>query len=114
MYELGATFEALASAENGLADGAEGLEKDQDREMSLGEQQLLAVAKVLLSRPRYVFLDRIEATLGRETFRNMLRLLCERSITCINNGEEGDTRDLYRALLDCREDGSWTWTDERT
>ncbi|MGF6255702.1 ABC transporter ATP-binding protein/permease [Ensifer sp. LBL] len=99
---------------DGLADGAEGLEKEQDREMSLGEQQLLAVAKVLLSRPRYVFLDRIEATLGRETFRNTLRLLCERSITCINNGEEGDTRDLYRALLDCREDGSWTWADERT
>ncbi|WP_077961180.1 ABC transporter ATP-binding protein/permease [Ensifer adhaerens] len=98
---------------DGLADGAEGLEKEPDREMSLGDQQLLAVAKVLLARPRYVFLDRIEATLGRETFRNALRLLCESSITCFNNGEEGDTRDLYGAFLDCREDGSWTWKDDR-
>ncbi|MGE6785983.1 ABC transporter ATP-binding protein/permease [Ensifer adhaerens] len=98
---------------DGLADGAEGLEKEPDREMSLRDQQLLAVAKVLLARPRYVFLERIEATLGREAFRNALRLFCESSITCINNGEEGDSRDLYRALLDCREDGSWTWKDDR-
>lgn len=98
----------------GLADGAEGLEKEQDRDMSLGDQQLLALAKVLLARPRYVFLDRIEATLGREALRNTLSLLRQSSITCINNGEEGDTRDLYGAFLDCREDGSWTWKAERT
>ncbi|MHA4731070.1 ABC transporter ATP-binding protein/permease [Ensifer adhaerens] len=98
----------------GLADGAEGLEKEQDRDMSLGDQQLLALAKVLLARPRYVFLDRIEATLGREALRNTLSLLRQSSITCINNGEEGDTRDLYGAFLDCREDGSWTWKDDRT
>ena len=99
---------------DGLADGAEGLEKEQDRDMSLGDQQLLALAKVLLARPRYVFLDRIEATLGREALRNTLSLLRQSSITCINNGEEGDTRDLYGAFLDCREDGSWTWKDDRT
>ncbi|NUS70398.1 MAG: ABC transporter ATP-binding protein/permease [Ensifer adhaerens] len=99
---------------DGLADGAEGLEKEQDRDMSLGDQQLLAVAKVLLARPRYVFLDRIEATLGREALRNTLSLFRQNSITCINNGEEGDTRDLYGAFLDCREDGSWTWKDDRT
>ncbi|OKP74556.1 ABC transporter [Ensifer adhaerens] len=99
---------------DGLADGAEGLEKEQDRDMSLGDQQLLALAKVLLARPRYVFLDRIEATLGREALRNTLGLLRQSSITCINNGEEGDTRDLYGAFLDCREDGSWTWKDDRT
>ncbi|WP_113554805.1 ABC transporter ATP-binding protein/permease [Hyphomicrobiales bacterium] len=99
---------------DGLADGAEGLEKEQDRDMSLGDQQLLALAKVLLARPRYVFLDRIEATLGREALRNTLSLLRQSSITCINNGEEGDTRDLYGAFLDCREDGSWTWKAERT
>nr|WP_309142274.1 SbmA/BacA-like family transporter [Ensifer sp. ENS06] len=99
---------------DGLADGAERLEKEQDRDMSLGDQQLLALAKVLLARPRYVFLDRIEATLGREALRNTLSLLRQSSITCINNGEEGDTRDLYGAFLDCREDGSWTWKDDRT
>nr|WP_234824404.1 SbmA/BacA-like family transporter [Ensifer adhaerens] len=99
---------------DGLADGAERLEKEQDRDMSLGDQQLLALAKVLLARPRYVFLDRIEATLGREALRNTLSLLRQSSITCINNGEEGDTRDLYGAFLDCRDDGSWTWKDDRT
>ncbi len=93
-----------------LVGDARALEKEQDREMSLGEQQLLAVAKVLLARPRYVFLDRLEATLGHETFRKVLNLLAESSITCINNGEEGDARDLYEAVLDCQEDGRWTWT----
>lgn len=98
---------------DGLVHDALGLEKEQDWEMSLGEQQLLAVAKVLLARPRYVFLDRLEATLGHETFRKVLNLLSENAITCINNGEEGDARDLYEAVLDCQEDGRWTWTHRR-
>ncbi len=98
---------------DGLVHDALGLEKEQDREMSLGEQQLLAVAKVLLARPRYVFLDRLEATLGHETFRKVLNLLSKNAITCINNGEEGDARDLYEAVLDCQEDGRWTWTHRR-
>lgn len=99
---------------DGLVHDALGLEKEQDREMSLGEQRLLAVAKALLARPRYVFLDRLEATLGHETFRKALSLLAENSITCINNGEEGDARDLYEAILDCQEDGRWTWTHGQT
>ncbi|MGO4621241.1 ABC transporter ATP-binding protein/permease [Ensifer sp. 2TAB8] len=97
-----------------LACDTHALEKELDREMSLGQQQLLAVAKVLLARPRYVFVDRLEATLGHETFRKVLSLLSENAITCINNGEESDARDLYDAILDCQEDGRWTWTHRQS
>ncbi len=94
---------------------AGGLDKEQSWEMSLSltEQQLLAVAKVLLAPPRVVFLDRVDTTLGSKKLRKILRLLSDRSITCINNGEAHDARDLYHAVLEYSEDGRWTWTPNR-
>jgi putative ATP-binding cassette transporter len=96
-----------------FARDADGLDKEQDREIWLGEQQLLAVAKVLLSRPRFVFLDRIGTTLGHEQFRKVLGLLTANSITCISNGEDYNGRGLYEAVLEFGEDGQWTWTPNR-
>ena len=94
---------------------AGGLDKEQGWEMSLSltEQQLLAVAKVLLAAPRFVFLDRVDTALGSEHLRKILRLLSGRSITCVNSGEAHDTRDLYHAVLEYSEDGRWTWTPNR-
>jgi putative ATP-binding cassette transporter len=40
----------------------------------------------------------------------MLRLLSRHAISYINTGEDGDARDFYDAVLQYREDGSWTWT----
>ena len=94
---------------------AGGLDKEQGWEMSLSltEQQLLAVAKVLLAAPRFVFLDRVDTALGSEQLRKILRLLSGRSITCVNSGEAHGTRDLYHAVLEYSEDGRWTWTPNR-
>ncbi|MGO8592837.1 hypothetical protein ACC796_30210, partial [Rhizobium ruizarguesonis] len=94
---------------------AGGLDRERgwEMELSLTEQQLLMVANVLLAAPRFVFLDRVDTTLGSEQLRKILRLLSERSITCINNGGAHDSRDLYHAILEYSEDGGWKWTPNR-
>jgi putative ATP-binding cassette transporter len=95
---------------------AGGLDREQNWEkvLSLGEQQLLALANVLLAAPRFVLLDRVEMTLSSEQLNKILQLLSERSITCINIGKAGNERDLYQAVLEYDEDGRWTWTTNPT
>ncbi|GLR59795.1 ABC transporter ATP-binding protein/permease [Rhizobium indigoferae] len=88
-------------------------EKDWEKLLSLQEQQLLALVNILLAAPQFVFLDRIDTTLGLEQFPRILQILSENSITCINNAETDVLRDCHDAVLECGEDGSWTWTVNR-
>ncbi|MGM5057035.1 ABC transporter ATP-binding protein/permease [Rhizobium sp. 814_E9_N1_1] len=88
-------------------------EKDWEMLLSLQEQQLLALVNILLAAPQFVFLDRIDTTLGLEQFPRILQILSENSITCINNAETDVLRDCHDAVLECGEDGSWTWTVNR-
>jgi putative ATP-binding cassette transporter len=94
---------------------AGGLDTEQDWEtlLSLREQQLLAFIHVLLAAPRFAFLDRVDTELGADQVHTIRRMLSERSITYINNAEADDSRDLYDAVLECGEDGGWTWTANR-
>jgi putative ATP-binding cassette transporter len=91
---------------------------DLDREQDFGarvssrEQQLLAFARILLAAPQFVFLDRIADLLGHEQARRMLDLLAERSITVLHGGEPDEPRDLYDAVLECREDATWKWSEK--
>ncbi|MEK1861499.1 MAG: SbmA/BacA-like family transporter [Rhizobium leguminosarum] len=88
-------------------------EKDWEKLLSLQEQQLLALVNILLAAPQFVFLDRIDTTLGLEQLPRILQILSENSITCINNAETDVLRDCHDAVLECGEDGSWTWTVNR-
>jgi vitamin B12/bleomycin/antimicrobial peptide transport system ATP-binding/permease protein len=96
-----------------LAATAGGLDAEQNWgvSLSLTELQVLAFARVLLTSPRFVFVDRVETTLGSEQFRKILRLLSGSSITCICNreGEIGRAADLYGSILSLDEGGHWTW-----
>jgi putative ATP-binding cassette transporter len=88
-----------------------GLDQRQHWEniLPLDQQQMLVIARVLLSQPRFVFLDRPSTTLGPERVDWILDLLHERSITYLTF--EGDqsivSLDRYDALLDIREGGTW-------
>jgi len=88
-----------------------GLDQEQDwgARISSREQQLLAFVRILLAAPRFVLLDRVGATLDSEQVQQILRMLSERSITCVNIGEPDERRNLYNAVLECGEDGSWVW-----
>ena len=91
---------------------AGGLDAEQNWEtlISLREQQLLAFLGVLLAAPQFAFMDRAWATLTSNERRQLLNLLSEASIGYICNCEADDCRDLYDAVLDCKEGGGWTWT----
>jgi putative ATP-binding cassette transporter len=89
------------------------LDRDEDlaARVSSHEQQLLALARILLAEPLFVFLDRIGALLGPEQTPLVLDLLALQSITILHNGEPDEPRELYHVVLHCKEDGSWTWLE---
>ena len=85
-------------------------EFDSGTRLSLREQQLLACARALLGRPRYVYLDRIEAALGPDEADRIQRMLIERSVGCVHLAADGAKRELYDAVLSFTEEGAWTWS----
>jgi len=85
------------------------VERDWDDVLSLAEQQLLSVARVVLAAPRFAFLERPRTALGPEEADRILSLLRERSITYLTLGDGGDGLDDYDAVLELADDGGWTW-----
>jgi len=85
------------------------VERDWDDALSLGEQQLLSVARVLLAAPRFAFLERPRMAFGPEQVDRILSLLSERAITYLTLGDGGDRLDGYDAVLELADDGGWSW-----
>ncbi|SDW54258.1 ABC transporter ATP-binding protein/permease [Thiocapsa roseopersicina] len=78
--------------------------------LSLSEQQLLAVVRVILAAPRFAILDRPETALSEERLQGVLEALSEASITYLCFGRSDVPQGLFDAILDIHADGSWTWT----
>jgi putative ATP-binding cassette transporter len=91
---------------------AGGLDVEQDWPaiLSLGEQQQLALTRVILARPAFAMLDRVNATLKPAQVREWLRRLQENSITYTTLAEVAESVDLYDAVLEIDADGVWRWT----
>lgn len=75
--------------------------------LTIGEQQLLVCAHVLLARPRFVMLERLSVTLERHTINHMLDLFAQRGITYIVLEPEAQDLDHFDLVLDLAEGGSW-------
>ena len=84
-------------------------EKDWDDILSIGEQQGLAFARLLLAAPQFVFLDRPHTVLGPSQLDQILRLLHEYSITYITLGGTEDAPEHYDGVVQLAEDGEWKW-----
>jgi putative ATP-binding cassette transporter len=78
--------------------------------LSLGEQQLVCAARLLLAAPQFAFLYRIATTLGAEQVTDVLRALTEQGITYVHFGSDDRGGELYDAVLALAADGGWTWT----
>src|SRR5208283_4113114 len=89
--------------------GGLNIEQDWGTLLSLGEQQLLAFVHILLAAPNFVVLDRAGTALNPGQLRKILKTLSKNSITYINIGESDDLRDLYDAVLEIDELGTWRW-----
>ncbi len=88
---------------------AGGLDKEQDWEtlVSLAEEQRLAFARLLLAAPQFAFLDRVCTALGRDQTDRILRMLGDHGISYLTIGDHHDNMELYDAVLDIENDGSW-------
>jgi putative ATP-binding cassette transporter len=88
------------------AGGLDG-EHDWDTFLSLGEQQLVAFARLFLAAPQFAFLDRPTTTLNAEQVDKLLHTLTENSITYLTIGDLEELYHLHDAVLEVAADGSW-------
>jgi putative ATP-binding cassette transporter len=88
--------------------GGLGVEQDWDDLLSLGEQQLLAFARLILAAPRFAFLDRVSTALGPAEIERALRVLFGRGITYLTCADGDDAPLLYDTVLEIEADGSWS------
>ena len=97
------------------ASDPEDLDKEQDWSSLLSprEQQIVAIAGALLAAPRYILLENGDEIFGHDTLREILRVLAERRITCVNFAGADASREPYDAVIECHADSSWTWIDQR-
>ena len=90
------------------AGGLDG-EHDWPAILSLGEQQLLALTRLILARPAFAVLDRVNAALKPAQVRQALERLDENSITYITLAEDADSVAMYDAVLEIDAEGAWSW-----
>jgi putative ATP-binding cassette transporter len=78
-----------------------------NRILSLGEQQRLALARALLQRPRYLFLDEATASLDEEAEAALYRLLQDRfpDITIVSIGHRSTLAAFHRRRFVMERDG---------
>jgi len=103
--ELTTTLARLG-AEN-IVTFAEGFDVEQiwDKDLSAHDQALLSVARLLLARPRFAFVDNLGRTLGDEEVPDALQALDECGITLIVLDEMNGS--IAGEALVIAEDGSW-------
>jgi putative ATP-binding cassette transporter len=84
-------------------------EDDWTRILSLGEQQRLAIGRVLLSRPQVVFLDEASSAMDEGLEHAMYRLLRESlpDATLVSVGHRSSLRGFHARELELLGEGKW-------
>ena len=83
------------------------IKQDWPRLLSLGEQQRLAFARLLLNSPKVVVLDEATSALDVETEMRLYALLRERDIAFISVGHRPTLKAFHDTVLDLPGDGGW-------
>ena len=86
-----------------------GLNADRDwaKVLSVGEQQRLAFARVLLTRPRYAMLDEATSALDIENEECLYRLLAESATTIVSISHRASVLKYHRQVLELGGNGHW-------
>ena len=92
-----------------LAERLGGLDADLDwgKVLSVGEQQRLAIARVLLIRPRYVMLDEATSALDVANEEHLYRQLMETSTTLVSISHRPTVLKYHQQVLELTGNGSW-------
>ncbi|WP_324700925.1 ATP-binding cassette domain-containing protein (plasmid) [Pantoea agglomerans] len=81
--------------------------RDWGKVLSLGEQQRIAFARVLINKPRYVFLDESTSAVDITTERLLYSLLSEIGATFISVGHRQTIIEFHRKAVELDEHGGW-------
>jgi len=98
-----------------LASRFGGLDAEQDWEkvLSVGEQQRLAFARVLLTRPRYAILDEATSALDSLNEAALYRQLKESGTTLISIAHRAALLQYHSEVLELTGDGGWQMHEAR-
>src|SRR5262249_24246381 len=86
------------------------VERRWDNILSLGEQKLVAFARIFLAKPTGVCLERPETGLDPEVLGRALGHLAGGGVSVITIGMADDVRRFYQNILELKNDGGWQWT----
>jgi putative ATP-binding cassette transporter len=84
--------------------------KDWGQILSLGEQQRLAVARVLIARPRFVLLDEATSAVDGATEAHLYGLLTGASVGFVSVGHRTAILEHHSLILTLHAGGAWTLT----
>ncbi|TXT24108.1 MAG: putative ATP-binding cassette transporter [Planctomycetota bacterium] len=90
-------------------DGLE-VEADWGKILSLGEQQRVAFARVLLAKPRYVILDEATSALDSQNEESLYQQLHDSGATLVSVSHRLNIVKYHKHVLDLGGDGSWRVT----
>ncbi len=81
-----------------------------DKQLPLGTQQMLVMARVLLSGAQTVVLDHLLSSLTIEDLQKVFSLLRERNVTCFCFGSGEEDPNLFDHILQILPDATWRMT----
>jgi putative ATP-binding cassette transporter len=83
------------------------IKQDWPRLLSLGEQQRLAFARLLLNSPRFVVLDEATSALDVSTEKHLYRLLTQREMAFVSVGHRPTLKAFHDTVLEIDGHGCW-------
>lgn len=92
------------------ADGLDALHQDWSDTLSVGEEKMLEIARLLLARPCFAFLLRLRSVLSEERMTLVMQTLHQAGITSIYLGKN-EFENEYEQYVELFNDGSWMRMD---
>ena len=83
------------------------IKQDWPRLLSLGEQQRLAFARLLLNSPRIVILDEATSALDVSTEKHLYKLLTQRELSFVSVGHRPTLKEFHDTVLQLDGLGNW-------
>jgi putative ATP-binding cassette transporter len=109
--QLQAILERVNLADLAERSGGFRAEVDWTKTLSLGEQQRIAFARVLLTKPKYVVLDEATSALDLENEEALYQLMSDQDITIISISHRPTTLKYHKYVLELKENGVWELLD---
>ena len=89
--------------------GGFNIELDWADVLSLGEQQRLAFARLLVNRPGFAVLDEATSALDHENEENLYHTLNMKGIRYISVGHRSSILDYHQRVLELQGENRWRW-----